>query len=174
MGYDLVVYQFSRSKVEQGDFSPFLDGFSLDKLPTGRRLREMMGCMSFCIEGYDRDPREIHSIPEVRQFYAAFHQAWPYWLYFCTLQEDGLKMMVTCCLNSFAAVKIDGQPNIAVEPDPMELLLFIARDFVPMNLICERAGMFEERIYERSKEVFEYFGLPFDAPPPPPGRGGII
>ena len=27
--------------------------------------------------------------------------------------------------------------------------------------------MFERGIYDRSKAVFEYFGLPFDAEPPP-------
>ena len=36
-----------------------------------------------------------------------------------------------------------------------------------MNALCERGEMFERLIYERSKRVFEYFGLPFDAPPPP-------
>jgi hypothetical protein len=35
-----------------------------------------------------------------------------------------------------------------------------------MNLMCERANMFERLIYDRSKSVFEYFGLPFDAEPP--------
>jgi hypothetical protein len=32
--------------------------------------------------------------------------------------------------------------------------------------MCDRAKMFERGIYDRSKAVFEYFGLPFDAPPP--------
>jgi len=36
--------------------------------------------------------------------------------------------------------------------------------------MCERAGMFEARIYDRTKAVFEYFGLPFDTPPPPEKR----
>ncbi len=49
----------------------------------------------------------------------------------------------------------------------LELVRFIDRDFAPMNLMCNRAGMFEERVYERTKQVFEYFGLPFDVPPPP-------
>jgi hypothetical protein len=31
-----------------------------------------------------------------------------------------------------------------------------------MNLMCERAKIFEERIFDRTKAVFEYFGLPFD------------
>jgi len=35
-----------------------------------------------------------------------------------------------------------------------------------MNLICERAEMFEDRIYLHPKVVFEHFGMPFDAPLP--------
>jgi hypothetical protein len=77
MGNDLILYQFSRSKVECGDFGHFLGLYAPDKLPTGRRLWEMMNRFVFCIEGWDSDPREIHLIPEVRRFYRAFHEAWP-------------------------------------------------------------------------------------------------
>ena len=52
---DAVFYQFSRSKVERGDFSHFLGLYSPDKLPSGRRLRQMMNSFVFCIEGYDDD-----------------------------------------------------------------------------------------------------------------------
>jgi hypothetical protein len=85
---DVIFYQFSRSKVEQCDFSHFLGLYAPDELPEGRPLRDMMNCFVFCIEGYDSDPREIHLIPEVRRFYSAFHEAWPYWLYFCNLDVD--------------------------------------------------------------------------------------
>ena len=166
MAGDLIFYQFSRVKVERGDFRHCLGQFALAKLPTGRRLGGMMNSIVFCVDGYDDDPREIHSISEVRRFYAAFHEAWPYWLYFCILQEDGLRMMVMSCLTSLTAIKIDGQPSVAVQFDPVELVRFIGHDIAPMNLICERAGMFEERIYMRTKEVFEYFRLPFEASPP--------
>lgn len=54
----------------------------------------MMGAFEFCVEGCDDDPREIHSIPEVRRFNAAFHEAWPYRLYFCNLESDTLKTMI--------------------------------------------------------------------------------
>jgi hypothetical protein len=70
---DLIFYQFSRDKVERGDFTHFLSLYSPDKLPSGRRLRLMM------------------------------------------------------------------------------------------NAICEQGQMFERLIYDRSKAVFEYFGLPYDA-----------
>ena len=34
-----------------------------------------------------------------------------------------------------------------------------------MNLVCERAGMFEDRIFDRTMRVLEYYGLQFDAEP---------
>ena len=43
---------------------------------------------------------------------------------------------------------------------------FIGNDFGPMNIMCERAEMIERSIYDRSKAVFGYFNLPFDAEPP--------
>lgn len=167
---ELVMYQFSRSKVERGDFSHFLSLYAPEKLPTGRRLREMMNGFVFGIEGWDNDPREIHTIPEIRRFYSAFHDAWPYWLYFCNLDVDTLKAMTMCCLPSINTMQVDGRIQVAVTCDPLDLLNFLKRDFLPMNLMCARAGMFEERIYDRTKAVFEYFNLPFAAEPLPKNR----
>ena len=113
------------------------------------------------IEGFDDDPREIYAIPEVRQFYAA----WPYWLYFCNLETDALRTMVLCCMPSIAAVKVDRSPNVAVEYDRLQILDFISKDFGPMNATCDRAEMDERGIYDRTRAVFESFGLPFHAEP---------
>jgi len=169
MGGDLIFYQFSRPKVEQGDFVHFLNLYAPDKLPTGRRLREMMNRFVFCVEGWDDDPREIHLIPEIRRFYTAFHEAWPYWLYFCNLDvaEDTLKAMVLSCLPSPVTMQVDGYARVAVTYDPLELLHFLSDDFGPMNSLCERAEMFERLIHDRTKAVFGYFDLPFDAELPP-------
>ena len=123
MGSQLVYYQFSRSKVESGDWSHFLGLYAPDKLPTGLRLREMMNSFVFCIEGWDDDPREIHMVPEIRRFYSTFHKVWPYWLYFCNLDQDGLKMMVFCCMKSFTAFKVDNQEQCAVRIEQAEVHL---------------------------------------------------
>lgn len=163
--HTLVIYQFSRAKIERCDFSHFLSVYAPEKLPSGRLLREMMNTLTFTVEGYDDDPREVHSIPEIRQFYSEFHKAWPYWLYFCRLGSEEFNMMVLSCLPSIAAVKVDQAPNVVVEFDRIELLEFLRADFGPMNAICERGGMFEQLIYERTKAIFEYFKLPFDADP---------
>lgn len=167
MDHDLVVYTFSRSKVERGDFSHFLGIYDPAKLPSGRRLRSMMNTVTFFVEGFDDDPRELHAIPEVRSFYQAFHAAWPYWLFFCTLESEEFRIMVLSCLPSIASVKRDEQTQVVVEYDRIELIHFLRDDFGPLNTLCERGGMFEGLIYDRSKAVFEYFGLPYEGGPRP-------
>ncbi len=163
MDHDLIFYQFSRSKVERGDFRHFLGLYAPDKLPAGRRLRDLMNGIVLGIEGWDDDPREIHMIPEIRLFYSAFHEAWPFWFYFCNLDVDTLRAMTMCCLPSINVVQVAGQIQVAVTCEPIDLLNFIKRDFLPMNRMCERAGMFEDRILDRTKALFEYFNLPFEA-----------
>jgi len=80
--------------------------------------------------------------------------------------SNEFRTMVLCCLPSIAAVKIDRQPNVAVEYDRLELLEFLRANFVPMNAMCERGGMFERLTFDRTNAIFEYFKVPFDAAPP--------
>lgn len=107
-------------------------------------------------------PREIYAIPEVRAFYKQLWEVWPYWLYFCNLDTENLMMMVMCCLESLDALKVKGQSQVKVSISPLEVVRFISGGFVPMNEMCERAGMSERQIFDRTKAVFEYFNLPFD------------
>lgn len=167
MKHDLICYTFSRSKVEQCDFSHILSLYAPDKLPKGRALQEMMNMMMFVIEGWDDDPREIHMVPEIRRFYSALHAAWPYWLYFCNLDVDTLRAMTMCCLPSVSTTQVDGRTQVAVTCDPLDLLKVIQHDFTPMNLMCERAKMSEREIVDRTKAVFEYYRIPFEVADPP-------
>ena len=167
MTSDLIIYQFSRDRVEAGDAKDFMSRFGNSCLPTGKKLEAMMNSVALMIDGYNQDHREIYAIPEVRSFYKQLWQRWPYWLYFCNLDTENLMMMVMCCLDSLDALKVQGQPQVQVQINPMEVVQFISGGFVPMNEMCERAGMSERQIFERTKAVFEYFNLPFDAGPPP-------
>ena len=169
MGDDLICYQFDRRQVEGVDLSDFIGRFAPDRLPRGQSLRAMMGSFLFAVTGYDDDPRELNGIAEVRRFYSAFHKAWPYWLYFCELGDDRLKLMVNCCLENQTVLKVEGQANYGTLVSPRDLVRFISDDLPAMNEMCERADMTEREIYNRSKAVFEYFGFPFDVGPPPEG-----
>jgi len=163
---DLILYQFSRDRVETGDATDFLSRFGDSALPTGKKLEAMMNSVALMIDGYNHDPREIYAIPEVRAFYKQLWEVWPYWLFFCNLDSENLMMMVMCCLESLDALKVKGQSQVKVSISPLEVVRFISGGFVPMNEMCERAGMSERQIFDRTKAVFEYFNLPFDVDPP--------
>lgn len=70
-----------------------------------------------------------------------------------------MKMMVLCCLNSFTMIKVDGRSDCQVQYDPKELINFLKQGFIHMNLICERAGTFEDRIAQRTQAIMQYFDL---------------
>ena len=46
------------------------------------------------------------------------------------------------------------------------MINFISKNFVPLNLMMERAGMSEMDIYNRTRDVFLHFKLPYDSEPP--------
>ena len=160
---ELILYQFSRDRVEVGDAKDFLTRFGGSSLPRGKKLEAMMNSVALMIEGFDHDLREIYAIPEVRKFYQQLWERWPYWLYFCNLDTENLMMMVMCCVDSLDALKVKGVEQVKVSINPLEVVQFISGGFVPMNEMCERAGMSERQIFDRTKAVFEYFNLPFDA-----------
>ena len=158
----IIIYRFTHQEVLNADCRHFLNRFGPRRLPRGQPLAAQMNTMAFLLAGFDEDPRELHSIPEVRRFYRSFYEAWPHWLYFCNIESDGLLIMVLCCLPSLRITQVDQKSMVAVEYSHQELLNFLRRGFGPMNDLCERAGMSERQIYERTKEIFGYFNFPFE------------
>jgi hypothetical protein len=79
---------------------------------------------------------------------------------------DTLRAMTMCCLPEINTLQVDGQTKVAVTCHPTQILNFLKQDFLPMNAMCEQAEMSERGIYDRTKAVFKFFNLPFDAEPP--------
>jgi hypothetical protein len=163
---DAIVVVFSEPQVRHCKTAHFLKTFGPAALPHGPDLAAMMGKFQFLVEGWDDDPQELYSIPEVRKFYQHFHRVWPFWFYFCDLRAETLTMMTLCLMPNLSGYKRLGEPRAAVEYDPKDLLGFIMKNWVPLNLMMERAGMSEMDIYNRSRDVFHHFKLPYDSEPP--------
>ncbi len=163
---DAVVVIFSKEQVRHRKLAHFLKQFGRDALPHGPELAGLMGKFQFLVHGYDHDPQEIWAIPEVRKFYQHFHRVWPYWFFFCDLQAETLTMMTLCLLPNLSGYKRLGEPMAKVEYDPLDLLRFIPKNFMPLNEMMMRAGMNEMDIYNRTRDVFHHFKLPYDAEPP--------
>lgn len=162
---DVVVIVFSKVQVHRCKLAHFLKTFGPESLPDGPELAAMMGKFQFLVDGWNEDPNELYAIPEIRSFYQHFHSVWPYWFFFCDLQSEPLQMMTLCLLPNLQGFKRVGEPRAAVQYEPLDLIHFIEKNFVPLNMMMERAGMSEQDIYNRTRDVFHYFKLPFDAPP---------
>ena len=163
---DVIVVIFSKEQVRHCKLAHFLKQFGRDVLPEGPTLAALINRFRFLVNGYDDDPQELYAIPEVRKFYQHFHRVWPYWFYFCDLQSETLTMLTLCVLPNLSGFKRLGEPMAKVEYDPMDLIRFIKKNFMPLNAVMERAGMSEMDIYNRTRDVFHHFKLPYDAPPP--------
>jgi hypothetical protein len=164
--HDAVVVIFNQVQVRQRKIAHFLKRFGPDALPEGPELAAMMGSFQFMVDGWNDSPEEIYAIPDIRKFYQHFHNVWPYWFFFCDLHTETLQMMTLCLLPNIQGFKRLGEPQAAVEYAPMDLIRFIQKNFVPLNTMMERARMNEMDIYLRTRDIFLYFKLPFDAPPP--------
>jgi hypothetical protein len=156
---ELILVTFNGRATTAENIGGFLRKFGPTNLPKNDTLRGLMGKMSFCVSGFDADPREIEIIPEVRAFYRQFFLEWPYWLFFCSLRNDTLRAMTLCCLDNLSIVQKDGCGLCQVEFDVRELGHHLLAAFPPMNWCCERAGMSEREIKRRSGDVFRYFNL---------------
>lgn len=74
--------------------------------------------------------------------------------------------MVMCCLDYLDALKVQWRDQVQVSLEPLEILQFISGAFDPINEMCERAGMSERQIFDRTKALFGYFNLPFNEQAP--------
>ena len=162
---DSIMLVLPRSEIESLNFRPFLGRFGLSALPCDAELAALMGRFEFMVHGYDDEPEEIYAVEDIRRFYRQLWQEWPYWLYFCDLRSEGLMMMTLCCLDHLSGAKRVGQPSAQVLLDPVELVRFVSGGFGPMNEMFERSGAPERAIYDRTRQIFEYFNLPADMPP---------
>ena len=156
-----IVFEFSREKVEQLDFRRFLELFTLERM-SKEQLREAMGSLALCVAGWETDEREIYLIPEIRRFFQELHKQWPFSLFFLNLDHDSLRLLVFSCMDNLTTIKVDGRAECGVEFDPVVVATFLGDAFPAMNLLCDRAGLPEPRVFERTRQIFDYFQLPFD------------
>jgi hypothetical protein len=160
------VVMFSKEQVRQCKIAHFLKTLGPAALAVGSELAVMMGTFQFVVDGWNDDPNEVYAIPEIRKFYQYFHEVWPYWFFFCDLTTETMQMMTLCLLPNIRGFKRLGEPKSGVEYDQADLLGFIEKNILPLNTLMERAAMSEMDIYNRTREIFLYFNLPFDASPP--------
>lgn len=62
------------------------------------RVEQLPGGLYFSFDGLDRDPRQVHNIPECREMLLALHRRWPYWMHFLAPVPELWTVLLLCLL----------------------------------------------------------------------------
>jgi hypothetical protein len=109
------------------------------------------GSVTLVFDGYDDDPRELESIPEVREWFAKLFEAWPYWSFFANRTDQTVPLVLTLLL---AGEQVVGEPSMVgwtFDLDELKPLLF--EMFGYQNELIERLEIGEE-VNERASRDF--------------------
>lgn len=156
----IIIYSFTKQEIESLDFHRFDGLFNHWPQLWSRELREKMNCLTLTVNGYDDHPDEIYLIPEVRVFFKALHERWPWWAFFLCIETNTLPLSYLCLLDSVISMKSDGAADCAASFDPRELVQFLRHDFSRMNYLMGIAGFTEAEIDARTESIFKATGVP--------------
>src|SRR5471030_640971 len=108
------------ASIATGDISEVLS--SLKSL-SGDRSSAMSaeGAVTLVFNGYD--PRELESIPEVREWFAKLFEAWPYWSFFSNRIDQTVPLVLTLLLPGEAVAGEPGMVGWAFDLDELKPLL---------------------------------------------------
>ena len=149
-GVDWVGVVVSRQEVESLDISSALNvlrSFLYDA-ETGRMFQ---GRVAISFHGYDRDPRELYQVREVRQYLASLDSQFPYWLYFLSTDNDALKLIAFCLCRTKAIA------SGVAQPDSTDMQTFLVSHFTAINHLFDRYHLDESINEEIPGLVADYF-----------------
>ena len=138
------------ASIAAGDIAEVLS--SLKSL-SGDRSSAMSaeGAVTLVFNGYDDDPRELESIPEVREWFAKLFEAWPYWSFFASRIDQTVPLVLTLLMSGETVAGEPGMVGWAFDLDKLKPLLF--KMFGYQNELIERLGIGED-VNERSSRDF--------------------
>jgi hypothetical protein len=147
----------SRRDVEAGDLSEIIGSLNhlISTVEIARKYRERVD-ISF--DGYDRDPRELWEIQEVRAFAFKLDEQFPYWLFFLDKKLLGLQCLARCFLPPHLTE--DAQRQI----HPHRLGELLERRWFPaLNALARSVGLNEIELRDLSDRSVQYL---FNGPTP--------
>jgi hypothetical protein len=148
---DPVILVVSRQEVEAREISGLLDLLKTCIASTDS-MRMYFEKLDISFHGYEDDTRELHDIPEVREYVQLLDDKFPYWLFFLSKRDLGLQCLMYCLMPPYLSE--EGRRTIL--PHRLDQLLS-DRWFPAMIQACQAVGFSEQRIDALTDEVVNYF-----------------
>ena len=163
--FDKIIIQVPRDAVETEDLDFMLNTLShlLENQESVKRLRNSL---TICFDGYNTDPRDVFEILEIRQYMRAVTQKFPYWFYFCSIEDHTLWLVLLCHCRMSKPTPGNYQFN---HDDAYEIMSFL---FHHLNQLFIDFKLDETEINGISKKIGEYYSsrrIPSYGPKENPG-----
>jgi hypothetical protein len=128
---------------------------ALNKLvESASALTNSNGTISLLVSGYDNDPRELHTILEVRVYFQALDAQFPYWFHVCTRIDHSLRMLFMM-LVELKPVTMAGAVRFQFAND--DLHAFLLQRLQAMDSLHAKHGFSEEKSLRITELVMNYF-----------------
>lgn len=149
---------FTREQVMQGDPTLFASAYSPDTL-SAEALRDRYDSLAWSLSGFEHELRVPCELPELRAFFRALHDVWPYASYFFNLPAADLRTYLLCRLTSLTIERRTGTSAPVVSYSRNELFQLIGRDFDPLERACQRSGLGADVFRRRARQILVTFGF---------------
>ena len=118
---------------------------------TREDLMKYQASIAINVSGYDSDPRELHMIPEVKQWFADLDNEWPYWGWFIDRKGDMLGVVLGLLCSVSEESKEQSTNNVVINAS--DLPERINRLFTEMIHIGKEKGLQAKDIQEAINAV---------------------
>ena len=153
---ELLALEITRESVDRCDIQPMVEKLELLSDSPEMALH-WEGKVAIFFAGWDSDPRETAEIPEIRAYFAALTEAWPYWLHYVEKTGDTFPHMLRLLCAGQIERLGEGQVGWRFE-DLHAVTGLVMVLFEHMNELHERLGLPEalnERISQEVAQLIE-------------------
>jgi hypothetical protein len=156
VGAKVVIVTITRDDIEQCNTEQALA--SLNQLVASpEALAASNGTISLLVSGYDDDPRELHMIPEVREYFKILDEGFPYWFHVCTRIEHSLRLLFMVLVDMTPVMGAAHPSTAGVQFSNDDLNDFINRHLDAMDSLHGKHGFPEQENERITALVMNYF-----------------
>jgi hypothetical protein len=156
VGSKVVVVMIGREDIERRNTVPAV--VSLNKLVESlEALAASNGTISLMVGGYDNDPRELHMIPEVRDYFKALDEDFPYWFHICTRIEHSLRLLFLMLADLTPVANPNHSGVVSAQIANDDLNHFVNSHFEAMDSLHGKHGFPQEENQRITGLVVNYF-----------------
>src|SRR5262245_8596586 len=152
-GRTMFVVQIYKKHILAGDTAPLRDMIDAALLDNDA-ARGLIGWLSFSVDGYNDDPRELFEVPEVRKYFTKLNQESPGFFYFLMPDMRLVWQAISCA--QFVTSRDD--KRVVFGADSRDLRALILRGRAALAQRFKELGIQEDPIVKaQDKEIDAWF-----------------